>query len=291
MQNREKNIIIIGAAAFAVIVLVLGYFFFRQNKEYKNVVQELTIDRNSLATEFQELMFEFDSLRPQNDTLLLLLDREQQKVAQLLEELETVKVTNAAKIREYRQELTTMRSVLRHYVVQIDSLNRLNQALTEENQAVRQEYKKVTKAVDQLVKEKEHLTQTVERAKQLEALDIVIETLTSKNRETNRLNKIARFKINFTLSKNITAETGDIAVYVRIKGPDEMIYFVDETDLFFFEDKKINYSCMRMVEYEGEELPVTIFWDVTRYLFAGNYDIDIFANEYHIGHQKINIKD
>lgn len=291
MQNKEKNLIIIVSIAFIVIILVLGFFFLRQNKEYQNVVHELTLDRNTLATEFQELMFEYDSLKPENDTLLIILDREQQKVAQLMEELETVKVTNAAKIREYRKELGTMRTVLRHYVVQIDSLNRLNDMLTQENQSVKQKYQKVTDEVSVLVQEKEHLTETVERAMQLEALDINIITLTSKNRETNRLSKIARLKIEFTLSKNITAPTGDLAIYVRVSAPNGEVFFVDESDLFFYENKKINYSCMRVVEYEGEELPVTLYWDVNKYIFAGDYHIDIFANAYHIGHKILRIND
>lgn len=291
MQTKEKNIILILSIAFAVIVLVIGYLYFKQNNEYKGVVSELTIDKENLASEFQDLMFEYDSLKPQSDSLLVLLDQEQQKVLQLLEELETVKATNAAKIREYKKELTTMRSVLRHYVVQIDSLNQLNKALTEENQAYKAQYKEVTKRVDDLVKEKEDLKETVDRAAQLEATNIEIETLSARNKHTRRLNKITRLSISFSLNKNITAPVGEKPIYVRITGPNDEVYFENENDVFFFENKKINYSSMRVVEYEGEELPVTIYWDVNRYLFAGNYRIDIFADANHIGNKTITIED
>lgn len=291
MQSKEKNIIIILSVAFAVIVLVLGFLYFKQNNQYKGVVSELTIDKDNLASEFQDLMFEYDSLKPQSDSLLILLDQEQQKVLQLLEELETVKATNAAKIREYKKELTTMRSVLRHYVIKIDSLNQLNKALTEENEAYKVQYKEVTEKVDVLVKEKEDLKETVERAAQLEATDIELETLNARNRRTKRLNKITRISIDFNLNKNITAPVGEKPIYIRITGPNDEVYFENENDVFLFENKKINYSCMRIVEYEGEAMPVTIFWDINRYLFAGEYRFDIFADQNHIGFKTITIHD
>ncbi len=291
MQRKEKNIILVLSIVFAVVVLTIGFFFLRQNKEYTNVVSELTIDRDNLASEFQDLMFEYDSLKPENDTLLLLLDQEQQKVAQLLEEIETIKATNTAKIREYRKELGTMRKVLRHYVVTIDSLNRVNQALTEENEAVKQQYRQATREVSQLAKQREELQETVELAAQLEAQNIMVETLTSKNRKTKRISKIARFKIDFNLSKNITAPTGEKPIYIRITGPNEEVYAEDDNAIFFFENKKISYTCMRIVEYEGESMPVTIFWDVNRYLFAGKYWVDIFADGNHIGKIQLDIED
>lgn len=291
MQNKEKNIIIILAVAFAIIILVVGFLYLKQKNEYKEVVSELAIDKENLAIEFQDLMFEYDSLKPQSDSLLILLDQEQQKVLQLLEELETVKVTNSAKIREYKKELSTMRTVLRHYVVKIDSLNQINKVLTEENQEYKKQYRQVTQKVDDLVKEKENLVETVERAAQLEANNITIETLSARNKKTKRLSKITRLSIDFTMSKNITAPVGEKPIYIRITGPNNEVYFENDNDVFLFENKKINYSCMRIVEYEGEALPVTIYWDVNRYLFAGDYRIDIFADQNHIGNQTVSIKD
>lgn len=291
MQNKEKNTIIILAVVFAVVILVVGFLFFKQNNEYKGVVTELTIDKDNLAIEFQDLMFEYDSLKPQSDSLLILLDQEQQKVLQLLEELETVKVTNTSKIRKYKKELSTMRTVLRHYVIKIDSLNQINKVLTQENQEYKKQYRQVTKKVDDLVKEKENLVETVERAAQLEANSLTIETLSARNKRTKRLSKITRLSINFNLSKNITAPVGEKAIYIRITGPNNEVYFENDDDVFLYENKKINYSCMRIVEYEGEEVDVTIFWDINRYLFAGDYRIDIFADQNHIGNHSITIKD
>ncbi len=291
MQKKERNIILILSIVFALIVLVGGFFFLKQNKQYTDVVGELTLDRDNLAHEFQDLMFEYDSLKPQNDTLLVMLDKEQQKVAQLLEELETVKVTNAAKMREMRKELGTMRKVLRHYVVTIDSLNTVNQELTRENEVVRHQHALAMSEVKKLEKQREELEETVTLAKQLEANQIVVETLSTKNRSTKRLSKIARFKVSFNLSKNITTEPGLKPVYLRIMGPNQEVFFENETDVFHYEDKDINYTSKRVVEYEGEEVPVSIFWDVNRYLFAGEFTIDIFADGYRIGTTSIIIQE
>ena len=55
---------------------------------------------------------------------------------------------------------------------------------------------------------------------------------------------------------------------------------------------KIPYSAMREVEYEGNELPVSIYWDNSREspLIPGKYTVDVFADGRNIGATSFDVK-
>ena len=59
------------------------------------------------------------------------LDSSREEVSQLIERIKKTDATNRAKIRQYEKELRhSSGSIMRSYIVQIDSLNTLNQKLT-----------------------------------------------------------------------------------------------------------------------------------------------------------------
>jgi len=70
--------------------------------------------------------------------------------------------------------------------------------------------------------------------------------------------------------------------------PDQLLLVESQSALFEFEDLKIPYSAKREVNYEGNELPVNIFWDNSGHepLIPGTYTIDVFADGYNIGTTK-----
>lgn len=105
-------------------------------------------------------------------------------VQQLLEELRVTKATNARRITELKKELATVRSVMIHYVNQIDSLNAENKVLKNENVEVKRRYNEVTQVAEKLTKEKETLNEVVTRASKLDVVNFSVSTLNSKGRKT-----------------------------------------------------------------------------------------------------------
>lgn len=51
--------------------------------------------------------------------------------------------------------------------------------------------------------------------------------------------------------------------------PDDDILLKSRADVFTFEGKEINYSMKKLVEYDGEELPVTMYWNIEEFLSSG----------------------
>lgn len=292
MRKKTTYILIL------IIVLLVGgsvYLFFSLQKKDEviyEMVQEFELQKEALSDEYSQLALQYEGygLRIGNDSLATLLDAERYKVQMLLEELRTTKATNARRIAELRKELETLRGIIRSYVAQIDSLSRLNSKLREENQVVTRRYHEEREQVLTLSEEKKLLTEKITLASILQARNITVEMLTEKGKKATRLNKIAQLKFTFIISKNISAPTGEKYVYLRIIQPDESPLVKRNDNVFPFEDRYINYSARRPIEYEGEDLPVTIYWDVEEYLHPGNYRVELFADGYIIGNYSFSLK-
>lgn len=287
-ENKEINKLSLLIVAMIVLVLIIaggGYYIFHQKKQMEDLVQGFELDKEALEDEFNELSLQYEGYKfsVSNDSLVALLTTEQEKVQRLLEELRTVKATNSRRINELNKELATLRRIMRGYVIQIDSLNRENEQLkVEKQQAVRQ-YQQAASTAAQLTKEKEKLTERVTMASRLDATAISVTPVNGRGKTVKKIKQMEQFVVNFTLAKNITAPVGEKMIYARIMKPDDDILLKSRGDMFPFEGKEIHYSMKRMVEYDGEELPVTMYWNIEEFLSPGTYRVDIFADGNLIG--------
>lgn len=175
-----------------------------------------------------------------NDSLLREFDLQKQKIKDLQAELKSTKAMDAKRIAELKAEIATLRTILAHYVQQIDSLNSLNKRLTNENLEVKQRYQNVSETAEMLAKEKESLSEVVTRAAVLELYNFSFNPMDERNRKTERSSKMTNLKFNFTIGKNITAEPGQ-TVYLRLSRPDGEV-MQKGNSVFAYENKNIEYS-------------------------------------------------
>lgn len=281
-RERRNNLIVIFLSVILVIVIVL---FFMQRNENKKIIGSLNAEKESLQTELNEIVRSYDALKTDNDTLNNELFVARTRVEDLKLEIGQLKKASYEQISRYQDEVGSLRRIMRNYIVQVDSLNRRNQQLLAENEQVKQEYIAIETQNKTLQEEKNQLSQRVERASQLEALNLRVAGINKKGSEINSRDKAEKLMISFTLSKNVTARRGNKNIYVRILRPDQILLIKSNKDLFQFEDLKIPYSAMREVTYEGNELPVNIFWDNQgeNPFMPGVYTIDVFADGDNIG--------
>lgn len=288
-KNRRNNIIVGILSVILVAVIVL---FFIQRSEHKSALTGLKAEKDSIQSELAQIATSYDSLRTENDTINGQLFMAQEKVRDLMLEIEQTKRVSVQKINEYQKQVNTMRGIMRDFVTQIDSLNRRNQQLLEENTQVKEQYKQAEIKNEQLSQEKDKLEKNLQRAAQLEVRDLIAEGMNSRNKETKFANRTDKIRISFVLNSNITAKRGPKNIYVRIMRPDQLLLSKSPGDLFQFEDLKIQYSAMREVNYEGMDLPVAIYWDNAGEspLMIGTYTIDLFADGNNIGTTSIEFK-
>ena len=291
MKNKQFLWIII----LVVLLACVGgsiYYILQQRKQMSQLEQQFELDKESLADEYNELSLQYDGYKfeTSNDSLVAKLEQEQVKVQRLMEELRTVKTSNATRIGELKKELETLRGVMRGYILEIDSLNRLNQKLTTENQKISEQYRVAANTINQISKEKDALSERVGLASKLDASNISIKGITDKNKPTDKIKKMDQLAINFTITKNITASTGEKTIYIRIQKPNGDVLVKSRSNTFQYENKEINYSSKRMIEYTGEEAYVSIYWKIEEFLSPGGYRVDIFADGNLIGSKSFNLE-
>ena len=288
----KKNKKLVGAIIL-LIVIVAGVSFLAVNEYRKNkeMAEVFAVEKQEMENEYSAFATQYDELQVQinNDSLREKLESEKLKTQRLLEELRQVKTTNAAEILRLKKELKTVRAVLRTYVIQIDSLNRLNAALMEENQEVKSKYSAATAQINTLSQEKKNLNEKVSLAAQLDATNISALPMNKRGKKARKVKDVKKIAISFTIVKNITAETGNKTIYVRIAKPDNDILSKGNTT-FAYEDREITYSIKKYIEYTGEEQSVTVYWDVEEYLPAGTYTVYIFADGNMIGQNSFTMK-
>jgi FtsZ-binding cell division protein ZapB len=287
-KERRNNLIIIILSALLLIVIVV---FVYQHGENQKMMDSLNKEKASIQAELGTLMTNYDSLHTNNEALQSELSNAQGKVKDLLTEVEQVKRVSYDQINQYRQEVTTMRNIMKNYIVQIDSLNRRNELLMAENAQVKENFAQSESKNQQLEKEKQHLQEKIKEAAQLEATELVAVGINARGKEAESARRAEQIRVSFVLSKNVTAPRGNKTIYVRIQKPNQVLLQQSASDLFQFEDLKIPYSAKREVTYEGNALPVNIFWDNRGQEFmAGEYTIDIFADGNNIGTTKFTMK-
>ncbi|MBB4035925.1 myosin heavy subunit [Dysgonomonas hofstadii] len=293
-EKGNNNKILIAVIVLLIIGMgIAGYFIFNQKTQIEELQEESSLSKQQLEDEYESLSMQYEGFKMniKNDSLLQKLTNEQAKVQRLLEELKTVKAENKAEISRLNKELATLRQVLKSYIVQIDSLNRANAQLRQEKQEITTKYHETTRTLNEVTQQKENLNEKVTLAAKLDATGISVQATNNKGKVQKKISKVERLVINFMITKNITAEPGERTIYVRIMKPDNDVLTKSRTNTFAFENRDINYSIKRMIEYGGEEVPVTMYWDVEEYLMPGTYRIDIFADGSRIGMKSFTMED
>ena len=286
MESKQKNIILIATASILLVAaIVLGVLLVKSNQKNSEMQELFAIEKEELESEYTSFATQYDELKVRiaNDSLQIKLEQEKLRTQQLLEELKQTRADDAAEITRLKKELKTVRAVLRSYIIQIDSLNALNENLKKENKRVNEKYHEASRKITTLTSEKEQLTEIVTMASQLDALGIKMKMLRKNGKEASKLKRAKQFEINFTITKNITAEAGVKTVYARIMQPSEELLTKSITHTFPYENREIGYSVKKDIEYTGEEQEVTMYWDIEEFLQPGTYRLYIFADGVMIG--------
>ena len=292
-EINKTSMLILAVIVLIAIIAGAAYYIFHQQQQMEEMTQSFDLEKEMMADDLNELSLQYEGYKfsVSNDSLVALLTTEQAKVQRLMEELRTVKSTNAKEIARLKKELATLRKIMRNYVIQIDSLNRANEQLkVEKNEAVKK-YRQASTTAASLKREKEKLTERVTLASKLDATSISVTPVNSRGKLAKRIKKMEQFVINFKNAKNVTAPVGEKVVYVRIMKPDDDILVKSRGDVFTFEGKDINYSIKKMIEYEGEEVPVTMYWNIEEFLSPGTYRVDIFADGNLIGQRSFTLEE
>ncbi|MCH5302296.1 MAG: hypothetical protein J1E77_05595 [Prevotella sp.] len=284
--------VLVPLMAVVILALIGGlvylYIDLGEQKQANRDMQELAeLDKQEMENEYERFTLQYSEMKTKinNDSIIAQLTQEQMRTQQLLEELKQVKANDAREITRLKKELATVRAVLRDYVMQIDSLNRQNERLQAENTRVKAELSNRETQIAGLSSEKASLSEKVAIAAQLDATNIQMQLINKRGKAAKKVKDCKSVQVNFTITRNVTASNGNRTVYVRITNPGGNALSGGGT--FAYENKNLEYTMKKNVEYTGEETSVSVYWNVSQMLEAGSYRVSIFADGHMIGSRTI----
>lgn len=291
-MNKKVILPIAGViiAAMTALVVYLAFSLNRQKEANRDMQELANLEKMEMENEYEQFARQYSEMKASinNDSIVAQLTQEQLRTQRLLEELKRVRSDDAREITRLKKELATVRVVLRSYVLQIDSLNRVNQNLRDENQRVKDQYVEAARQIEGLSSEKASLSEKVAIAAQLDATAIVMTPKNKRGKPAKKMKDCKTIEVSFNIARNVTATNGIRTIYVRITTPTGNVLSGGGT--FAYEDRQIEYSMRKNVEYSGEEIAVSTFWNVTNFLAAGPYNVSIFADGNMIGSRNFTFK-
>jgi len=283
--------IVVALIAIAAAVLLYHNLYTKPLIEENNDLKELAeLEKQEMEKQYKEFDLQYEQLQStiKNDSLIAQIEEERRKTQQLLEELERTKATDAAEIKRLKAEITSLREVLKSYIMQVDSLNRINQSLNEENTQIKEQISVANTQINNLSSERNQLKDKVNIAAQLDATGFWVSPKNKKSKDTDKVKEVKKFAFGFTIVKNVTAQNGQRIIYARILKPDNSV--MGSKGTFAYENTQVEYTEKKYIDYTGEEEKVTMYADVTEFLEAGTYKLFVFCDKQMIGQTSFTLK-
>lgn len=283
--NLKKIMVLLAVVAVA-LAAALAYIWIQKS----SLVNDLNLEKEDLTARMVALQNEYASLSSDYDSINLQLDSSREEVSQLIERIKKTDATNRAKMRQYEKELGTLRSIMRNYIVQIDSLNTLNQKLTADAAAARREAAESRRQTEELSKTVEDLTGQVAVGAVIKGRGISLEAYNASGKVTDRSSRTVRLVTTLSLVENDLAPKGPVRVYIRVKGPDGILLTNGTQKTFEFNGEPMICSASREVDYQGAEVEMTVYLnDISDYV-KGTYTVDVYTEQSLLGSAELMLR-
>lgn len=302
-ETRKKNtLLIVSAACIAVVLIVAGWFVYSSQKELNRIQtekeqMELDYEQQQLAQDAEDLdrefaVFENSRQLVMDDSVKRALTEKYEnarlQVEALQTELKNQKNKSAAEIAKLKSEIETLRNLLRHYVEEINRLNQENEKLRSENAQIKEQNTKLNNKVAATSRENEQLSKRMTLAEKLNVTGLNLTPLNKKGKKEKKVQKATQLMTTFTIPQNNSTPVGEKTIYLRIVSPSGQLLGGGGT--FSFEGGSVECSAKKTIEYAGEEIGgITIYWDVNTALTAGDYTVELFADNYRLASRSFSL--
>ena len=283
-ERKERNtdlrkVMYVLIALAALLAGALAYIWIQKS----SLVKELEIEKQDLTEQIVALQSDYDNLSSDYDTINSQLDSSREEVAQLVERIKKTEATNRAQMRKYEKELGTLRSIMRNYITQIDSLNTLNHQLTADAAAARKEAAESRKVNKELTQQVENLSGQVAAGSVLKARGIRLDAYNASDNVTDRSSRVVRMLTTLSLVENDLAPRGPVRVYIRVKDPEGILLTNGTQVSFSYQGSKMMASASREVDYEGKEVEMSIYLNDIPSFTKGIYTVEAYTTQSFLG--------
>jgi len=278
-KRGPRTLMTILAIVAAALALVLGYLLYQRNA----LVGQLENEKQELAQQVMQLQSDFSSLSSDYESINHQLDTSREQVAMLIEKLSKTEATNRAKIRQYEKELGTLRTIMKGYIVQIDSLNTLNKRLTADAAAARREAAESRRVSEELSQQVESLSTQVSVGKILKARAISLTAYYGNDKVGDRHSRVRYMVAGLSLVENSLADQGPVRIYVRVKDPEGVLLLNNQSTEFAVNGETLQATASREVDYTGSEVDLSVYINDVGDFSKGIYTLEVFTAQSLLG--------
>ncbi len=265
-----------GAAALVAVLLIAVGISVWQMTSLKMQVNEaraaneqlqLTNEQLSLSNEFEAINSQFAQYEDQanmmaSDTIMTKYAAAKNKIEELLKELNSQKAKSSAQIKKLKDEVATLRALLKHYIAQVDSLGKENAALRDENSQIRNRNQQLASQVSTVERENKNLSERMVLAEKLNVTGVSLSALKGNGKNEKNITKAKQLMVSFTIPQNNSTPVGTKTVYLRITGPEGSLL-----------------GGAGSFNFEGGSIPYT-----------GDYTVELFADNYRLASRHFTMK-
>ena len=286
-ENKSNTGVLYGVLGLLVVILAIAVYLLLDTRKNLTLISAdlaektefFRMEKDSLEGELRNIYFRYDTLETNNLELQVEMQQQKEKIDKLI----AIRADDAYKIKMYRREMETLRSVLRSYIVQIDSLNLMNQELMAENKQLKNTERRLTTEKEQLEDDKTQLEEIKDLASTLQASQIDLVLLNKRDKETKKIRTTVKVRVDFVLRANQVTPAGEKHITLRIIRPDLVVLGSPELEMVEFGGEQLPVSSSRTVNYENEDLPVSVFWTNDGEIVPGEHQVELLAEGKMIG--------
>lgn len=279
VEKKTNTGVLYGVLGLLVVILAIAVYLLLDTRKNLTLVsadlaektEYFRLEKDSLEGELRSIYFSYDTLETSNLELQVEMKQQQEKIDKLI----SIQADDAYKIKMYRREMETLRTVLRSYIVQIDSLNLQNQELMAENKQLRNTERRLATEKEQLEQDKIQLEEIKDLASTLQASRLDLVLLNKRNKESNRIRTAVKVRVDFVLRANQVTPAGEKHITLRIIRPDQVVLGSPDLEMMDLDGEQIPVSASRIVNYENEDLPVSIFWANDGEIVPGEHKVEL----------------
>ncbi len=295
--NKKYRIAVIALAVVTVILLIMQFTKHSEVVEKDATIDNLELEQLQLENDLQDMLIQYDTVTVQNERLNAEIIGQQEQIKEMLKQMEKHK-DDAYIIHKLKKEASTLRDIMKGYLVTIDSLNTLNQDLKKDNAFLVEELSEAQVRAQNLESSKKDLEEIVATGSVLQADNMVAEGLKVRNNGkqvvVTRANKTESIRTCTRIGENRIAPVGKKTIYLRIISPDGVVLENPdaEENRFNFEGVSGKYTIKRVIDYNNEAMDLCVFFNIAEgyEMATGKYIVDMYEGGMKIGSANFDLK-
>jgi hypothetical protein len=237
-------------------------------------------ERDGLQMELEQMQSTFSEMETDNKQMQDSIQWQSARIARLIASSRNKDFD----IKQLRDETATLRRIMKGYIHDIDSLQRMNDRLIVEKQNESDRANRAETQSKQLANELSTTQEVVTKGSVLAAAGFSNRGIKEKSRggekDVERASQASQIKSCFTIRQNNIVKSGTKKIYMRVESPSgQLIGNAGNANL---DGQSMAYSAMREIDYQNQDTDVCMYCMASG-LTKGTYKISIFEGGKKIG--------